>query len=45
MQKIQFDKANVISERLARQTSGFSGADIQNMVNIAILNAVKNSKE
>jgi len=30
-------------KELARQTSGFSGADIQNMVNIAILNAIKNS--
>jgi len=30
---------------LARRTIGFSGADIQNMVNIAILNAVKNNRK
>lgn len=28
-------------EALAKRTTGFTGADIQNMVNLAILNAVK----
>lgn len=30
---------------LARMTTGFSGADINNAVNLAILNAVKSGKE
>lgn len=29
---------------LAKRTTGFTGADIQNMVNLAIMNAVKNRK-
>jgi ATP-dependent metalloprotease len=29
----------------AKATSGFSGADIQNMVNMSILNAVKNKRK
>jgi ATP-dependent metalloprotease len=36
---------NVNSETLARQTAGSSGADIQNIVNIAILNAIKERRE
>ncbi|EGR28220.1 hypothetical protein IMG5_181490 [Ichthyophthirius multifiliis] len=35
---------HVSAKELARQTSGFSGADIQNMVNISILNAIKNHR-
>lgn len=29
---------------LAKKSSGFSGADIKNMVNLAILNAIKNNR-
>lgn len=35
----------VDAEILARRTTGFSGADIQSMVNVAILNAVKHSTQ
>jgi ATP-dependent metalloprotease len=28
---------------LARLSSGFSGADIKNLINLAILNAIKNN--
>lgn len=44
LQKIQFAK-DVDKEMLARRTTGFSGADIQTMVNVAILNAVKNRNQ
>jgi ATP-dependent metalloprotease len=37
--KIQFK--DVDSDLLARMTFGFSGADIQNMVNLAILNCAR----
>lgn len=41
LKKIKHD-SQVDESVLARQSSGYSGADIQNMVNIAILNAVRN---
>lgn len=41
LQKIKYAK-DVDQEMLARRTTGFSGADIQTMVNVAIMNAVKN---
>jgi len=44
LKKIKIDN-NVNASILARRTIGFSGADIQNMVNIAILNAVKNNRK
>ncbi|EGR31772.1 metalloprotease m41 ftsh, putative [Ichthyophthirius multifiliis] len=40
--KIQND---IQAKELARQTTGFSGADIQNMVNISILNAIKDNRD
>eukprot|EP01016_Furgasonia_blochmanni_P047136 TRINITY_DN689_c0_g1_i13.p1 TRINITY_DN689_c0_g1~~TRINITY_DN689_c0_g1_i13.p1 ORF type:complete len:540 (+),score=132.30 TRINITY_DN689_c0_g1_i13:559-2178(+) len=43
LEKIKYDN-NIDASILARQTTGFSGADIQNMVNLAILNAVKHSR-
>lgn len=43
LKKISFD-ASIDTNNLARRTTGFSGADIQNMVNVAILNAVRNGK-
>ena len=30
---------------MARLSVGFSGADLQNLVNIAVLNAVKNKRK
>ncbi|CAD8199289.1 unnamed protein product [Paramecium pentaurelia] len=45
LKKIKFDEKKVLPSNLARQTSGFSGADIQNMVNVAILNAIKNERQ
>jgi ATP-dependent metalloprotease len=42
LKKIKF-APNVDKDLLARRTTGFSGADIQTMVNVAILNAVKSS--
>jgi len=44
LKKIKIE-TDVKPSTLARQTIGFSGADIQNMVNIAILNAVKNNRK
>jgi len=43
LNKIKVD-SKVDPKFLARQTSGMSGADIQNMVNLAILNAIKNNR-
>ncbi|CAD8076415.1 unnamed protein product [Paramecium primaurelia] len=45
LNKIKFDEKKVLPTNLARQTSGFSGADIQNMVNVAILNAIKYDRQ
>ncbi|CAD8190348.1 unnamed protein product [Paramecium octaurelia] len=45
LQKIKYDVQKVLPSNLARQTSGFSGADIQNMVNVAILNAIKYDRQ
>lgn len=42
---MKYDTTNIQPEYLARQTSGFSGADIQNMVNLAILNAIKHDRQ
>ena len=42
LKKIQHEE-NIDKAVLARQSSGYSGADIQNVVNLAILNAIKNS--
>lgn len=42
MAKVEIE-ADVDRDMLARRTTGFSGADIQSMVNVAILNAVKSS--
>lgn len=43
LKKIKADE-KVTANELARQTAGFTGADIQNMVNVAILNAVKGKR-
>lgn len=40
LKKIKIDN-NVDPMTLARQSTGFTGADIQNVVNIAILNAIR----
>lgn len=42
LEKIKF--ADVTAADLAKRTYGFSGADIQNMVNQAVLNCVKNHR-
>lgn len=44
MKNIKFDKLSIYPKDLAKKSSGFSGADIKNMVNIAILNAVKHNR-
>ncbi|KAL4460263.1 hypothetical protein ABPG74_000014 [Tetrahymena malaccensis] len=44
LKKIQTDQS-VKSKELAKQTSGFTGADIANMVNISILNALKHNRQ
>jgi ATP-dependent metalloprotease len=52
MSKIKYE-TSIEPGYLARQTAGFSGnlvqqklgADIQNMVNVAILNAIKNNRK
>eukprot|EP01017_Pseudomicrothorax_dubius_P016331 TRINITY_DN1853_c0_g1_i12.p1 TRINITY_DN1853_c0_g1~~TRINITY_DN1853_c0_g1_i12.p1 ORF type:complete len:670 (-),score=184.14 TRINITY_DN1853_c0_g1_i12:1040-3049(-) len=43
MKKIRID-AKADPAILARQTTGFTGADIQNMCNLAILNAIKQGR-
>ncbi|KAL4508266.1 hypothetical protein ABPG72_003570 [Tetrahymena utriculariae] len=43
LKNIKYDP-DVKAKELARQTSGFSGADISNMVNISILNSIKNNR-
>jgi ATP-dependent metalloprotease len=42
LEKIKFK--GVTAADLAKRTYGFSGADIQNMVNQAVLNCVKNQR-
>ena len=41
LKKIKYS-AFIDLQGLSRRSTGFSGADIQNMVNVAILNAVRN---
>ena len=43
--KITVDQEAISSRNIAKLSVGFSGADLQNLVNIAILNAVKNKKK
>ncbi|CAD8146141.1 unnamed protein product [Paramecium octaurelia] len=45
LNKVKYNKKNVDPLRLAQLTTGFSGAEIQNIVNLAILNAIKNKRE
>ncbi|CAK68850.1 unnamed protein product (macronuclear) [Paramecium tetraurelia] len=45
LNKVKYNKKNVDPLKLAQLTTGFSGAEIQNIVNLAILNAIKNKRE
>ncbi|CAD8145239.1 unnamed protein product [Paramecium pentaurelia] len=45
LNKVKYNKSNVDTLKLAQLTTGFSGAEIQNIVNLAILNAIKNNRE
>jgi ATP-dependent metalloprotease len=44
LDKIKYDKKNVKKSVLAKATTSFSGADIKNFVNIAVLNAIKEGR-
>lgn len=44
LKKIKYNQAKVNKETLAKATTGFSGADIKNFVNIAILNCIKENR-
>lgn len=45
LSKVKFDKEDVHVDTLVRATTGFSGAAIKNMVNIAVLNAIKEKRD
>lgn len=44
LQKIKWDEANVDLDVISRATTGFSGSQIKNLVNVAALNAVKQQR-
>ena len=44
LDKVKYDKDDVDLETLIRATTGFSGASIKNMVNLAVLNAIKEKR-
>ena len=44
LNKVKFDKKDVNIDTLVKATTGFSGASIKNMVNIAVLNAIKEKR-
>lgn len=44
LSKVKYDKSNVNAEILARASTGFSGSQIKNLVNIAVLNAIKENR-
>lgn len=43
--KVKIEKGSLNSLDMARLSVGFSGADLSNLVNIAVLNAVKNQRK
>ena len=45
LNKIKYDKENVKSRVLAAATSSMTGADIKNLVNIAVLNCIKEGRK
>ncbi|CAD8076171.1 unnamed protein product [Paramecium sonneborni] len=45
LNKIKYNKQSVDPLKLAQLTTGLSGAEIQNIVNLAILNSIKNNRE
>lgn len=42
--KVKYDKKSVDSDILSRATTGYSGSQIKNLVNIAVLNAIKENR-
>ena len=44
LKKIRYDKKSVNEELLARATTGLSGAHLKNIVNLAILNSIKEGR-
>ena len=44
LEKVKFNKTDVNIDTLVKATIGFSGAAIKNMVNIAVLNAIKEKR-
>jgi ATP-dependent Zn protease len=42
---VKIEKGSLNSIDMARLSVGFSGADLSNLVNIAVLNAVKNKRK
>lgn len=45
LSKVKYDKDDLDLQTLVKATPGFSGAAIKNMVNIAILNAIKEKRD
>ena len=45
LNKIQHNKDTIDVDVLSKRTTGFSGAELKNLVNLAILNTVKLNKE
>lgn len=44
LNKVKYDKKNVNADILASATIGYSGSQIKNLVNIAVLNAIKENR-
>ena len=45
LSKVKYDKDNVDLDTIVKATTGFTGASIRNMVNIAVLNAIKEGRD
>lgn len=45
LDKVKYDKNDVHLDTLVKATTGFSGASIKNLVNIAVLNAIKEKRK
>jgi len=45
LNKVKYDKSSVSARVLAQATTGMTGADIRNMVNIAVLNCIKEERD
>lgn len=45
LDKVKYDKDSVDLETVIKATTGFSGASIKNMVNMAVLNAIKHGRK